>query len=169
MVIVLIRRFIRPDKEKEFLTAYHTRQPIEVPAFKGETLTRVSSAPETPAGLRGLALSGLACVTFLNISRWESWEAFAHQFDVTGTGFDPDIETTARQRVVLEVMFETSSAPEAFSATARAVGVRIEPENLEVMREGYLGLQGMFARLPQAPDFFDEPAVVFVPTRGANL
>lgn len=58
---------------------------------------------------------------------------------------------------------------EAFSAIAEAAGVRIEPDELKVMLKGYLGLQGMLARLPQAPDFFDEPAVVFVPTRGADL
>lgn len=127
MVIVLIRRFVQPDKEGEFLAAYRARQPIENPAFKGETLTRVSTAPEIPAGLRGLALNGLACITFLNVSRWESWEAFTQQFDVTGTGFDPDIETTARQRTVLDVMFETPSVldlPDGPKSTTERQGQR---------------------------------------------
>lgn len=66
-------------------------------------------------------------------------------------------------------MNEAMISLEDFSAIAGAAGVRIEPHELMVMREGYLGLQGMLARLPQAPDFFDEPAVVFVLPTGGQL
>lgn len=107
MVIVLIRRFIRQDKEKDFLASYGARPSIENPAFRGETLTRVDSTPDLPAGLRSLALNGMGCVTFINASRWTSWSAFAQQFDITGMGFDPEMETAARQRTVLDVMFDT--------------------------------------------------------------
>lgn len=191
MVIILIRRFLRPDKEEEFLAAYRARKPIDNPKFRGETLTRVGSAPDIPPGLRSLALNGPACVTYLNVSKWESWEAFAQQFDITGAGFDPDMETAPRQRMVLDVMAETPSvAPpadeesdsrdlstsddkdelslEAFAAVAAQADVRIELENLTIMREGYLGLKDILARMPQAPDFSTEPALVFAPAAPAT-
>jgi len=49
-----------------------------------------------------------------------------------------------------------------FAKIAEAADVKIEPVELEEMRTGYLGLQKMLAKLPQEPDFFDEPAVVFM-------
>jgi hypothetical protein len=104
MVILLIRRFVRADKEKEFLATYDAQKPTGNPAFKGETLTRVSDAADLPAGLRGLALNGPTCITYLNIATWDSWEAFAQQFDVSGSSFDADTETAPRQRIVLDVV-----------------------------------------------------------------
>ena len=49
-----------------------------------------------------------------------------------------------------------------FAKIAEAVDVKIEAGELEEMREGYLGLKKMLEKLPQKPDFFDEPAVVFM-------
>ncbi len=54
---------------------------------------------------------------------------------------------------------------EAFAAIAASARVRIETRDLEIMREGYLGLQKMLSSLPAAPDPFDEPALIFVPSR----
>ena len=110
MIIVLIRRFVKPDKEQAFLASYKAQKPIDNPAFKGETLTRISDNPNLPSGLRSLALNGPACVTYLNIATWESWEAFADQFDVNSPGFDPEIETTARQRTVLDIVVGSSAS-----------------------------------------------------------
>ena len=104
MVIIMIRRFVRPDREVEFLASYRAQSPTANPAFRGETLTRVSDDTLLPPGLRGLPLNGPTCVTYINIAEWDSWEAFTGQFDVSGIAFDPDIETAPRQRVVLDVI-----------------------------------------------------------------
>jgi len=109
MIVVLIRRFVRPDKEKEFLASYRAQKPTDNPAFKGETLTRVCDDSKLPPGLRSLVLNGPACVTYINIAKWDSWDAFAKQFDVNAVGSDPDIETAARQRMVLDVIEGTAS------------------------------------------------------------
>jgi hypothetical protein len=109
MVIIIIRRFVRADREAKFLETYRAQKPTTNAAFRGETLTRVNESSEMPPGLRGLALNGPACVTYLNIAKWDSWEAFAKQFDTSGIGFDPETETAARQRVVLDVILDSSS------------------------------------------------------------
>ena len=54
-------------------------------------------------------------------------------------------------------------SPEAFREIATRAGVTIEPGEMERMRDGYVRLQGLLARLPKAPAMFDEPATVFVP------
>ena len=58
-------------------------------------------------------------------------------------------------------------SPETFREIAKRAGVTIEPEELERMRDGYVRLQGLLARLPQAPAMFEEPATVFVPAGSA--
>jgi hypothetical protein len=54
--------------------------------------------------MRGLALNGSACVTYINIAKWDSWEAFSKEFDTSKPGFNPDIETAPRQRAILDVI-----------------------------------------------------------------
>jgi hypothetical protein len=103
MVIILIRRFVRPDREPEFLATYRAQTPFKKPACKGEKLTRIGDAAAIPPGLRGIALSGPGCVTYLNIAKWDSWVSFAKQFPLADT-FDPKIETAPRQRAVLDVI-----------------------------------------------------------------
>lgn len=109
MVIVLIRRFVRTDREKEFRDTYLAQQPTQNPAFMGETLTRVSDDAAVPAGLRSLFLGEPGCVTYLNVAKWASWQAFADAFDA-GVAFDPEIETAPRQRTVLDVVLDTPPA-----------------------------------------------------------
>ncbi len=108
MIIVMIRRFVRPDREGQFLTDYRASQPNN-PAFLGETLTRLSEDTGLPPGLRSLELSAPSCVTYLNIARWESWSDFLSAFpkSAEGGGFDPDVETAPRERAVFEVKAET--------------------------------------------------------------
>src|SRR6266446_4061347 len=55
MVIILIRRFVKPDKETEFLENYRAQQPLNNPAFIGETLTRLVDSSSLPGGLRSFA------------------------------------------------------------------------------------------------------------------
>lgn len=103
MVIILIRRFIRPNKVPEFLEKYRAQQPLNNPAFLGETLTRVVDNAVLPKALRTFPLSGPSCVTYLNVANWQSWEAFVKQFaDQLDSSFDPEIETAPRQRAVLD-------------------------------------------------------------------
>jgi hypothetical protein len=105
MVIILIRRFVRPDRVDKFLETYHAQKPSENPAFKGETLTRIVEDTALPAGLRSFVLGEPACVTYLNVAKWESWEPFAKQFaeQIDSGSFDAEIETAPRQRAVLEI------------------------------------------------------------------
>ena len=105
MVIILIRRFVKPDKEAEFLEKYRAQQPLNNPAFMDETLTRLVDNPSLPGELRSFNLSQPLCVIYLNVARWQSWEAFAAHFaDQLASNFDPEIETVPRQRAVLEVI-----------------------------------------------------------------
>lgn len=112
MVIILVRRFVRADKEAEFLKSYRAQQPLQNPAFISETLTRVVEDTALPGGLRSLPLNGISCVTYLNVAHWQSWEAFAEQFAdalASASGFDAEIETAPRQRAVLHVISEESN------------------------------------------------------------
>lgn len=105
MVIILIRRFVKPNQEKEFLAAYSAQKPVGNIAFKGETLTKVNSEKDLPPGLSSLPLNAPECITYLNVAQWASWDAFAEQFDVTSsTVFDPTFETQPRQRLTLNVV-----------------------------------------------------------------
>ena len=115
MVIILIRRFVRADRVEHFLDTYRRQTPINNPAFGGETLTRASADTRLPPGLRGFSLSAPGSVTILNIAKWDSWEAFAEEFaaqlqEETEHGFDAEIETAPRQRIVLEVIEDHPSA-----------------------------------------------------------
>lgn len=59
---------------------------------------------------------------------------------------------------------ETQAIDEVhFALLARAAGLNLSPSELVVMRRGYVGLQAFLARLPERPDFFDEPATTFEP------
>jgi hypothetical protein len=80
MVIIIIRRFIRADREQEFLAKYQSQSPTQNRALKEETLTKVSEESKLPARLRSFTVNGPACMTYLNIAKWESWEDFAKQF-----------------------------------------------------------------------------------------
>jgi hypothetical protein len=111
VVIILIRRFIRADQVDRFIAEYRDQSPIANSACKGETLTRINEASEVPPALRGFALNGPGCVTYLNIAKWDSWEAFAEHFkkQLESGGFNPEIETAPRQRIVLDVIPQVGS------------------------------------------------------------
>jgi hypothetical protein len=109
MVIVVIRRFVRPDRVGEFIAAYQKQAPINNPAFRGETLARGSDRRRLPPALRRLVVDETAGVTFINIAKWESWRAFEAQFadqlarEEVGA-FDREIETAPSQRILLDVL-----------------------------------------------------------------
>ena len=68
----------------------------------------------------------------------------------------------AKKRVP-DAMNDHDLSPEAFAAVAARAGLDIEPDHLAHMRDGYIKLQALLARLPATPALFDEPATVFVP------
>lgn len=51
----------------------------------------------------------------------------------------------------------------AFAEIAERAGLKLDNDELEVMREGYLGLLDMMTSLPDVEDVFVEPAILFVP------
>ena len=51
---------------------------------------------------------------------------------------------------------------EEFRVRAAQAGLVLEEREVDAMYEGYLGLQGLLARLPQGSAFADEPASVFM-------
>ncbi len=109
MVIIVIRRFVRPDRIDGFIEAYKKQAPVENPAFKGETLARASERSSLPESLRRLVADDSDGVTVINIAKWESWSAFAAEFaeelarEKTGA-FDPAIETAPSQRILLDIL-----------------------------------------------------------------
>jgi hypothetical protein len=115
VVIIIIRRFVRPDRIDSFIEAYKKQAPVRNPAFKGETLARASERNSLPESLRRLVADDTEGVTVINIAKWESWSAFEAQFaeeltrEKTGE-FDPATETAPSQRILLDVLEDHSQA-----------------------------------------------------------
>lgn len=103
MVIILIRRCVRPDKVAEFLASYEADSPKGRKGFQRESLTRVNTASELPEALRNYGVAEPDCVTFLNVAEWDSWEDFEEAFHPSVDFFDKSIETAPRARAVLNV------------------------------------------------------------------
>ncbi len=51
---------------------------------------------------------------------------------------------------------------EDFEQLATSAGLNLNDAEKVRMREGYIGLQSLLARLPEDPDMADEPAAVFL-------
>ncbi len=101
MVIVLIRRSARPDKEAAFLAAYNRDKP-DHPDFVSETLTKVSNSSELPASMKSLPINGEG-TAYVNVAIWKSAKSFEEHFKPRTT-HDPEIECADRVRVVLDVL-----------------------------------------------------------------
>jgi hypothetical protein len=65
MVIIIIRRFVRPDRVDAFIENYRKQAPINNPAFKGETLARASERSSLTATLRRLVADDAEGVTVI--------------------------------------------------------------------------------------------------------
>jgi hypothetical protein len=77
MVIILIRRCVRPGREAEFLASYHAQKPpVSNPDFIDETLTKIADPATLPEPMRSLPIGCEDCITYLNIARWTSSAAF---------------------------------------------------------------------------------------------
>jgi hypothetical protein len=101
MVIILICRYVRLDREREFLKQYEAERPAH-PDFICETLTKVNDSLELPEPLRSLTLARENCFTYLNLAYWKSAESFNAAFNPK-TFHDPEIEEFDRVRAVLEI------------------------------------------------------------------
>jgi hypothetical protein len=109
MIVVLIRRVVRTDRERDFLARFQTEKPINNEHFKGEILVRVNHDASLPRALRSWKVGEPNCITYVNIAKWESWEAFAKHFKIDpardpASNYDPEIETAARQTSILSVL-----------------------------------------------------------------
>ena len=102
MVIILVRRCVKLDKEAKFLACFNREKPRSNPAFIDETLTKVNDSEDLPEAMRSLHISGMACVTYLNVAYWKSAEAFYDHFKPSADDFDPEIEVCKRERIVLD-------------------------------------------------------------------
>jgi hypothetical protein len=102
MVIILIRRCIRPEKEAEFIARYKSQTPNH-PDFISETLTKVTSREDLPEPMRNLPIACGKGVTYINVAVWKSAESFAESFPPKKT-HEPDIECEDRLRMVLEAV-----------------------------------------------------------------
>lgn len=107
MVIVLIRRCVKPDKEGEFLSTYKKDKP-EHPGFIREYLTKLDSSQLLPEPMRSLLFGCKDCVTYLNIAHWKSADAFHEHFDPK-TMHDSTYECSDRLRAVCEIIQEPSN------------------------------------------------------------
>ncbi|TDR90096.1 antibiotic biosynthesis monooxygenase family protein [Enterovirga rhinocerotis] len=106
MVIILIRRFARPDREAAFLQRFAEQKPDGHPDFLGETLTRITDGAVLPDGVPRLLAAPEGSGAFLNVARWRSWDAFERHFAVqlaAPGGFDPEIETRRAEIAILAV------------------------------------------------------------------
>jgi hypothetical protein len=100
--IILIRRCVRREKEKEFLASYVSEKPSN-PDFVDEWLTRVDSSEALPESMRSFAVACDAdCVTYINVAMWRTAAAFRAHFNPK-TMHDPKFECSDRHRAVLEI------------------------------------------------------------------
>ena len=112
MFIIAIRRFVRPDREQEFLAAYRDDR-TRHPDFCGETLTKLSGDEAIPPAMATLFTARPGCLTYVNIARWANWNSFVDQCEMSPNSFDTEIEVAPRERVVLEVVEEVPAAEKA--------------------------------------------------------
>lgn len=102
--IVLIRKFIKPERAEEFVEWTHNRPAVTAAGFISKTLTRVASGAGLPPGLNGFQLAGNpGCVTFVMVERWASLDEFRAYVPNASTADQDEFEAWPRQRVILPV------------------------------------------------------------------
>ena len=103
--IVLIRRFIRPERAQDFLDWVDRQPAVTAPGFAGKTLTRLDAQSDLPPGLSGLHLAGNpGCVTFVMVERWASVADFRAYVPKASTADQDEFEAFPRQRAILTVV-----------------------------------------------------------------
>lgn len=102
MFVVLIRRFVRLDREAEFLASYNA-QVSHHPDFIKETLTKMFHDDDIPVTYLNLMQPVEGCINYLNIAYWKDWHSFVGQCVIKEGQYDAEIETQPRERIILEV------------------------------------------------------------------
>jgi hypothetical protein len=103
MIVVLIRRCVKADRETDFIKSYNREKPTH-PGFIDETLTKLDSSKDLPEPMRSLSMGcPLGCITYLNIARWRSAKDFEEAFKPR-TMHDPETECSDRQRAVFDIV-----------------------------------------------------------------
>ncbi len=100
MFVVLIRRFVRLDREAEFLASYRA-QVSSHPDFIEEKLTKMFHDDAVPGTYLNLMQPVEGCLNYLNIAYWKDWKSFVGQCVTEAGQYDPEIETQPRERVIL--------------------------------------------------------------------
>lgn len=102
---VLVRRFIRPEREQDFVTWYKAQPPVSAAGFLGKTLSKLDPALDLPPALSGFHIAGNpGCVTFLIVERWASVEQFKAFVSKASTADQDQFEAAPRQRAILSVV-----------------------------------------------------------------
>lgn len=103
--IVLIRRFIRPEREADFVAWHQARPALQQPGFISKTLTRLDDASQLPPGLNGFHVgANPGCATYIMVEHWRSLEEFRAYVPKAGTSDQDEFEAMPRQRVVMSVV-----------------------------------------------------------------
>jgi hypothetical protein len=102
--MVLIRRFIKPERAAEYAALVAGLPAVTAPGFVAKTLTRVDTHAGLPPGLNGFHLAGNPdCVTFVMIERWASLDHFKAYVPRASTADQDEYEVWPRQRAILSV------------------------------------------------------------------
>ena len=103
--VVLIRRFIRPERAGDFIEAFRRQPPVQAAGFLHKTLTRLDPAADLPPGLNSFHIAGNpGCVTFVTVEHWTSVENFRAYVPKASTADQDEYEAMPRQRVILPVV-----------------------------------------------------------------
>jgi hypothetical protein len=103
MFVVFIRRFVRFDREAEFLASYKA-QVSDHPDFIEEKLTKMFYDDAVPVTYLNLMRPVDGCLNYLNIAYWKDWRSFVGQCAIKEGQYDAELETRPRERVILEAV-----------------------------------------------------------------
>jgi hypothetical protein len=92
-VIILIRRCVRREKNRNFLQAIERDKPTH-PDPISETLTKVSEREDLPIRCKD-------CTTYVNVAHWKTADAFIEHMKPKRT-HEATFECEDRVRIVLE-------------------------------------------------------------------
>jgi quinol monooxygenase YgiN len=103
--VVLIRRFIKPQRVQDFLAWFKKQPVVTATGFLGKTLTAVDNTLDLPPGLNSFHIAGNPdCATFVMIERWASVADFKAYVPKASTADQDEFEIYPRQRTILTVM-----------------------------------------------------------------
>lgn len=103
--VVLVRRFIKPERTQDFLAWLKKQPAVTAPGFIGKTFTAVDNTLALSPGLNSFHIAGNPdCATFLIIERWRSVDEFRAYVPKASTADQDEFEIYPRQRTILTVV-----------------------------------------------------------------